>query len=187
MRNSIIVNFLLAFVFLLVLLHQWVGWRAEGYDLKNDTEKHKCLRQMNVDGRKKKAHQNTKCHELYLRDEPAKPFAFCIPLDSKYLIVEKGIKCETSGFWIRDELKCTATFAPIADEVLMNFMRVVGFAKNKLFPVISKGFAVGHRLVFYSDSCVLEKKGKTLKCAFHQKNDVERYDMSPLSVLYSDC
>ena len=157
------------------MLHQWVGWRAEGYDLKNDTDKNKCLRQMNVDERKKKAHQDTKCHELYLRDDPAKPFDFCIPLDSKYLIVERGVKCETIGFWIRDELKCIRAFAPIADEALMNFMRVVGFAKNK------------HRLVFYSDSCVLGKKGKTLKCAFHQKNDAEKYDLPPLSALYSAC
>ena len=95
MRNSIIVNFFLTFAFLLILLHQWIGWEAEGHELKNKSlefNKENCLKQLNVDGRKR-IHPDTLCHKLYLRDadkkdEPAKPFNFCIPLYSKYLIVD---------------------------------------------------------------------------------------------------
>ena len=181
MRNNIVVNLLLAFVFLLILLHQWIGWRAEGLVLKNESlqlefVRNKCLKQMDVDARRRTAHPDTQCYKFYLG---AKPFDLCIPPWTKYLTAEMGIKCGTNGFWIDDRRLCMQTLVPVADEtVLKSCMRAVGFDEFMLFPIDDEDPPdqnYGHRLVFFSDSCVVDRRGKILKCALHQKGDVEKY------------
>ena len=202
MRNNIVVIFLLSFVFLFALLHQWVGWKTESHEIKIESlelfDKSKCLRQLNVNVKKKTSVPDTQCHQLFLMADQAKTFNFCIPLDSKYLVVEKGIKCATRGFWIHDRKGCTKGFAPIADErILKRFMRRIGFAKFMLFFLLSSVGSFGPRLVFFADSCVLDKKGmhKALKCAINPKGDVKKYEYRislnlisyPLSAVYSGC
>ena len=189
-KTNIVVNFLLTFALLLVVLHQWVGWEAKGHETKNkslEIDKNKCLKQLNVAGNEWAAHPRTKCHTLYLRDvyvkdELAKPFDFSIPPSSKYITARKGIECGTNGFWIRYENKCIKTFAPVSDQkILKELMRAVGFGKYMPYSLIPPDLTVGHRLVFFSDSCAVDKTGGILKCAVHKQRDVERYILYRIS------
>ena len=185
MKNQIVVNFLLTFAFLVVLLHQWVGWRAEGHKLGNKAsklfDKGKCLKTL----KRRTAHTKTHCHKLYLRNmkgESTASSGFCIPPFTKYLIVERGIECGMYGFWIRDRKKCLNTFTPDIDEgTLKSFMRAVGYAKFIQFSVISD-----HRLVFFSDTCIFHKRGKMIKCGMNKKIDAEKYiyRLSPQMIPY---
>ena len=199
MRNNIIVNFLLACVFVTVLLHQWVGWKAEGHEIKNESlafEKTKCLAQLNAYG-KRRTPANTPCHKLYLRDSQGEPtadlFEFCIPPSTNYLTAEMGRACGMERFWIRDRKGCMKTFAPIDDEkVLRNLMTTVGFAECVPFVLVQNGRVLRYRLVFFSDSCVVDKKGKILKCE-NEDVDPDIYPLSPeliprlLYVKHSGC
>ena len=177
---------------MLAMLFQWFGFPTEGYEFGSNESlkfrKEKCLTQLNAYGKKKMMEiPDTICHKLYLRDvkgEPTHPFDFCIPPFSKYLVAEKGIACGVVGFWIRDRNRCMKTFAPGADEkVLKNFMRAVGFLQWMPFSVIPPGISVRFRLVFISDSCVLDKKGKILKCEMNPQG-IPQEKIYPLSHYY---
>ena len=119
-KNNDVVNLLLAFLFMFAVLYQWFELRKDGLALKKDSfsafDKSNCLKQLNVDVIKQMTIvKETKCQKLYLRDSKEEPTNFCFLPFTNYLTVERGIKCETNGFWIRDRNKCIKTFIPIAD------------------------------------------------------------------------
>ena len=88
-------------------------------------------------------------------------------------------------------------FAPVSDEkTVINFMKIVGFGKFMPFLLNPPALNIGHRLMFFKDSCLLKKKGKILQCAVNEKGDAEGYIsyrisphliIYPLSVVNSDC
>ena len=187
MKNNIIVNILLAFVFLLILLHQWIGWKAEGHEaIKNKSrlfDKKKCLKQLNAD-RNMKTHPDIPCHKLYLNDfdlrgepiagQPSESFDFCIPPFTNYTTVEMVSACGLDGFWTRDQKGCIQTFTPGTDEeVLKEFMKAVGFAQFVHFDKVPWGISLKDGFVFFSDACMLDKKRRKLKCG------LDIYHLSP--------
>ena len=176
MENA--VSLLMTLIFMLGLWNQWDGWKADGYEINNQSDiseklfdKDRCLTVL----KRATADAKISYHQMYLKDlkgEPTASFEFCMPLSTTYLVVESGIECGTYGFWINDRKKCVKQFTTVADEkTLKRFMRAVGYAKFVPFSIMTDD----DRLVFFSDSCILDKKGKILKCGMHPKGDPEAY------------
>ena len=170
---------------MLLLMHQWIGWKAEGYELKNESlafDEDKCLFLLNARGNMG-THRETPCYKLYLEDhptdEPTNSFGFCVSPFIKYLTVEMGQACGMEGFWISDQKECVRSFAPVSDGVIVkNFMRAAGFAQFVGFSKASQGVRRSG-LVFLSDSCALDvKRGKILKCGTDEEY-VYVYPLSP--------
>ena len=153
--------------------------------MKNESmpfDKEKCLKQLNANAKK------GKCHKLSLRDdsndEPGNIkglFDFCIPpFTTKYLTAEWGRACGKNQFWIRDRTGCLKTLVPVSNEkILQNVMKAVGFSQFVPFVLVQKGRALRYRLVFFSDSCEVDKKRKILECEMDEKGDVDIYHLAP--------
>ena len=192
MRNSIIVNFLLTLVFMLVVLHQWIGWKADGHEVKNESlafDKEKCLIQLNANG-KKRNHPGTPCHKFYLRDDledkPTAWIGFCISPFTKYLTLEMGQACGMEGFWIHHQNECVQTFVPVpvSDEVILKIvMREIGFAQFVPFAKVPRASAPRRAFLFFRDTCTFDKKGRALKCRTAEKDEYV-YPLSPHPVCF---
>ena len=173
---------------MLALLHQWIGHKAKGYELKNSSlafDKDKCLFLLNAVGNMR-TQRDTLCHKLYLEDEskskPTESFEFCFSPLTKYLTVEMGQECGMDGFWISDRKECIRSFTSVFDWVIIkNFMKAAGFPQFVSCARIQRGNVPRSGLVFFGDSCAFDKKRRTLKCGTNEQ-DQYAYPLSPYLV-----
>ena len=134
-------------------------------------DKYKCLSQLNVDEKPKmRAHWDKQCSSFPLKDEVTgmkkATFDFCTPFLAKYVIAERANECGQDGYWISDPRGCMRQFAPAIDEdYLKGFMVFVGFSESR---PAGKGDS---NLVFFSDTCKMNKETKKLDCGLRRKDD----------------